>query len=139
MAAAPLRAHSHKAAVFLDRDGVLNRVLLRDGAVVFAQGRILAIGPARRLQNENPDAIVHDAGDVWGAADLIIKVKEPLPVEWPLMRPGQIVFTYFHFAADEELTRAVMKSGITAMRRRPEAFPRFSTATRTSAARRPLS
>ena len=34
-------------------------------------------------------------------ADLIVKVKEPLPDEWPLMRPGQIVFTYFHFAADE--------------------------------------
>ena len=36
-------------------------------------------------------------------------------MEWPLMRPGQIVFTYFHFAADEPLTRAVMKSGITAI------------------------
>ena len=39
-----------------------------------------------------------------------MKVKEPLPDEWPLMRAGQIVFTYFHFAADEDLTRAVMKS-----------------------------
>ncbi|MGH8921051.1 MAG: alanine dehydrogenase, partial [Actinomycetes bacterium] len=36
-------------------------------------------------------------------------------VEWPLMRSGQIVFTYFHFAADESLTRAVMQSGITAI------------------------
>ena len=36
-------------------------------------------------------------------------------MEWPLMRPGQIVFTYFHFAADENLTRAVMTSGITAI------------------------
>ena len=49
------------------------------------------------------------------SADLIVKVKEPLPDEWPLMRAGQIVFTYFHFAADETLTRAVMESGITAI------------------------
>src|SRR5207244_7766702 len=42
-------------------------------------------------------------------------VKEPLPEDWPLLRAGQIVFTYFHFAADEKLTRAVMQSGITAI------------------------
>src|SRR3954453_2295465 len=59
--------------------------------------------------------IVATAADVWRHADLIVKVKEPLPVEWPLMRPGQIVFTYFHFAADEALTRTVMASGITAV------------------------
>jgi alanine dehydrogenase len=59
--------------------------------------------------------IVPTAADVWKNADLIVKVKEPLPVEWPLMRPGQIVFTYFHFAADENLTRAVMASGVTAI------------------------
>ena len=55
------------------------------------------------------------ADDVWHRADLIVKVKEPLREEWPLMRRGQIVFTYFHFAADEALTRAVMQSGITAV------------------------
>jgi alanine dehydrogenase len=59
--------------------------------------------------------IVADAAAIWKRADLIVKVKEPLPEEWPLMRPGQTVFTYFHFAADEGLTRAVMKSGITAI------------------------
>src|SRR5207253_4193045 len=53
--------------------------------------------------------------DVWQRADMVVKVKEPLPDEWPAMRPGQTVFTYFHFAADEALTRAVMKSGITAV------------------------
>src|SRR5438477_9252360 len=59
--------------------------------------------------------IVADTADIWRRADLIVKVKEPLPDEWPAMRPGQTVFTYFHFAADEALTRAVMKSGITAV------------------------
>ena len=55
------------------------------------------------------------AEDVWKNADLVVKVKEPLPIEWPLMRSGQVVFTYFHFAADENLTRAVMASGVTAI------------------------
>ena len=40
-----------------------------------------------------------------------MKVKEPLAAEWPLLRPGQIVFTYFHFAADRKLTEAVLGSG----------------------------
>jgi alanine dehydrogenase len=59
--------------------------------------------------------IVPAAETVWQRADMIVKVKEPLPKEWPLLRRGQIVFTYFHFAADEKLTRAVMQSGITAV------------------------
>ena len=59
--------------------------------------------------------IVAEEREIWKRADLIVKVKEPLPEEWPLMREGQVVFTYFHFAADEALTKAVMKSGITAI------------------------
>jgi alanine dehydrogenase len=59
--------------------------------------------------------IVATAEEVWKRADLVVKVKEPLPSEWLLLRPGQIVFTYFHFAADEKLTRAVLESGITAI------------------------
>ncbi|MGL6073593.1 MAG: alanine dehydrogenase [Fimbriiglobus sp.] len=59
--------------------------------------------------------IITSAAEVWKRADLIVKVKEPLVEEWPLMRSGQTVFTYFHFAADEALTQAVMKSGITAI------------------------
>ena len=59
--------------------------------------------------------IVPNATTIWNRADLIVKVKEPLPDEWPLMRPEQVVFTYFHFAASEDLTRAVMQSGITAI------------------------
>ena len=59
--------------------------------------------------------IVEGADEIWARADLIVKVKEPQASEWPLLRPGQIVFTYFHFAADEALTRAVLDSGITAI------------------------
>ncbi len=63
----------------------------------------------------NGAEIVGATADVWRRSDMIVKVKEPLADEWPLMRPGQTVFTYFHFAADEALTHAVMKSGVTAV------------------------
>lgn len=59
--------------------------------------------------------IVATDAEVWARADLIVKVKEPMRAEWPHMRAGQTVFTYFHFAADRELTEAVIKSGITAI------------------------
>ncbi|MCG7309029.1 alanine dehydrogenase [Brachybacterium sp. ACRRE] len=59
--------------------------------------------------------IVPDAADVWGGAEMIVKVKEPLPSEQSLLREGQILFTYLHLAADEALTRAVLDSGTTAI------------------------
>jgi alanine dehydrogenase len=58
-------------------------------------------------------AIAPDADTVWRESEMIMKVKEPIRVEWPRMRRGQLVFTYFHFAADEELTRAHLASGAT--------------------------
>ncbi|HZW31989.1 MAG TPA: alanine dehydrogenase, partial [Isosphaeraceae bacterium] len=60
-------------------------------------------------------AIVVDPAEIWAAADLVVKVKEPQSSEWPLLRPGQTVFTYFHFAADEDLVTAILASGITAI------------------------
>ena len=58
-------------------------------------------------------SIAPDAASVWKAADMIMKVKEPIAPEWPHMRKGQTIFTYFHFAADEQLTKACMQSGAT--------------------------
>ncbi len=55
--------------------------------------------------------IAKDADAVWAAADLIVKVKEPIEPEWKRIRPGQAIFTYFHFAANEQLTQAHMASG----------------------------
>jgi alanine dehydrogenase len=59
--------------------------------------------------------ILPTADEVWARAEMIIKVKEPIKVEWPRMRKGQVMYTYFHFAADEPLTRAVMDSGAIAI------------------------
>lgn len=59
--------------------------------------------------------MVPEADQVWTKADMIMKVKEPIESEWPKMRRGQIIFTYFHFAASEALTRAVVESGCVAI------------------------
>ncbi len=57
--------------------------------------------------------ILPTADAVWKEAEMVIKVKEPIAVEWPRMRKGQTIFTYFHFAADEKLTKAHLESGAT--------------------------
>src|SRR5271166_889989 len=90
--------------------------LTRAGHTVLLQaGAGQGSGISDEQHAANGAVIVPSAADVWKRADLVVKVKEPLPEEWPLLRPGQVVFTYFHFAADERLTRAVMKSGIVAI------------------------
>src|SRR5881296_2078140 len=59
--------------------------------------------------------LLSDHAEVFQKADLIVKVKEPQASEYPLLRPGQILFTYLHLAANRELTEALMKSGVTAL------------------------
>ena len=54
--------------------------------------------------------ILPTAEEIFAIAEMIIKVKEPIECEYKLIRPNQLVFTYFHFAADETLTRAMMAS-----------------------------
>src|SRR5213596_3689182 len=57
--------------------------------------------------------ICDQAKEVFGRADMIVKVKEPLKAEFPLLRRGQILFTYLHLAASKSLTEALLKSGVT--------------------------
>jgi alanine dehydrogenase len=56
-------------------------------------------------------ATIVSVDDAWGTADLVLKVKEPLPAEFGRLREGLVLFTYLHLAADEGLTRALMESG----------------------------
>lgn len=55
--------------------------------------------------------ILPSIGDVYNVAEMIVKVKEPIAAEYSLVRKGQLVFTYFHFASEEKLTLAMMESG----------------------------
>jgi alanine dehydrogenase len=64
---------------------------------------------------ERVGARVADVAEVWESADLLLKVKEPVPEEFPLLREGLTLFTYLHVAADEPLTRALLDSGVTAV------------------------
>ena len=59
--------------------------------------------------------VVKSADEVWAKAELILKVKEPIEPEWSRIRKGQVLFTYFHFAASEPLTKAIIKSGCVAI------------------------
>jgi alanine dehydrogenase len=59
--------------------------------------------------------ILDSADEVWGTADMVLKVKEPVAEEYHRMRRGQVLFTYLHLAANADCTRALVDSGITAI------------------------
>ena len=67
-------------------------------------------GISDREYTEAGGEIVFGAEDVFASADMIVKVKEPLPQEYPMIRESQVIFTFFHFAASEELTHAMVDS-----------------------------
>ena len=60
-------------------------------------------------------SIVSEHAAVFEQGELVVKVKEPQPPEYALLRPGQILFTYLHLAASKPLTEALMKSGVKAL------------------------
>jgi alanine dehydrogenase len=83
-----------------------HRVLVERGAGVgsgFADAEYEAIGAC----------VIDSAAEVWGSAELIIKVKEPVPSEYGCLHSDLILFTYLHLAASEALTRAMRDSGVT--------------------------
>ena len=59
--------------------------------------------------------VLEPAEEVWTQADLVLKVKEPLAAEYPFLRPGLILFTYLHLAAEEQLTRILLDRRVTAL------------------------
>ncbi len=59
--------------------------------------------------------IIEDVDELWEKSEMIMKVKEPIEVEYDRMKKGQIIFTYFHFAASRQLTEAVQESGAVAI------------------------
>ncbi|MCF6508114.1 alanine dehydrogenase [Blastococcus sp. MG754426] len=59
--------------------------------------------------------VLDDADDVWAAGELVLKVKEPVAEEYPRMRAGQVLFTFLHLAADEQLTKELVTREVTAI------------------------
>jgi alanine dehydrogenase len=107
-----IKAHEYRAGMLpvgveeLSRAG--HRILVQKG---------LGLGSGiRDADYERSGAVVvEQAEEIFSSADLVVKVKEPQPSEIALLREGQLVFTYFHFAASEALTRGVLASGATAI------------------------
>ncbi|MEE9200086.1 MAG: alanine dehydrogenase [Candidatus Brocadiales bacterium] len=85
--------------------------LVKKGHTVLVEkGAGLGSGITDREYSRAGAKLVSGMEKVFSDAEMILKVKEPLPEEYTLMREGQIVFTFFHFAASKKLTKAVMKS-----------------------------
>ncbi|MEE8276400.1 MAG: alanine dehydrogenase [Alphaproteobacteria bacterium] len=82
--------------------------------VVVESGAGLGIGFADRAY-EAVGARIDDAAGVYGSADIVVKVKEPQPSEFPFLRDGQVLFTYLHLAAEPEVTTALVDSGCVAI------------------------
>jgi alanine dehydrogenase len=64
-----------------------------------------------------------EAKDVWAKADMVMKVKEPISSEYGYFRKGLVLFTYLHLAAEPELAKALVDSGVTAIGRNGRSDP----------------
>lgn len=82
------------------------------GKVVIQKGAGLTAGFTDAEYRAAGAALVNDAAKVWRSADMLLKVKEPLPAEYALMREGQTIFTYLHLAAGPELAKVLLKKKI---------------------------
>jgi alanine dehydrogenase len=74
-----------------------------------------SIGLTNEMYEKAGATIVDTAAEIFARADMIIKVKEPQPVECEMLRPNQLLYTYLHLAPDPDQTRALVKSGCTAI------------------------
>jgi alanine dehydrogenase len=83
--------------------------------VLVEAGAGLGSGLADQDYQQAGAEIVAGPDEIYARGEMIVKVKEPQPAELTKLRPGQIVFTYFHFAADRGLTEAILRSGATAV------------------------
>jgi alanine dehydrogenase len=106
----PTEIKAYENRVALEPDGAA--ALVGDGHEVFIQKDAgVGSGIADEKFVAAGASIIDDVDELWQTAEMIMKVKEPLPPEFPRCRKDQILFTYFHFAAAQELTEAMVASG----------------------------
>jgi alanine dehydrogenase len=110
----PRELKNHEYRVAITQAGVLE--LVRRGHQVLIETEAGAGSALSDAEYKNAGArILPTAEEVWGGADLVLKVKEPVPEEYHLMRRDQVLFTYLHLAANRDCTQALVDSGITAI------------------------
>ena len=91
------------------------QLIRRGHSVLVESGSGAGVGYPDADYEQAGAVIARDPEAIFAKAELIVKVKEPQPSEYPLLRPGQILFTYLHLAANRPLTEALLKSGVTAL------------------------
>jgi len=110
----PREIKVHEYRVGLVPAGV--RELVKSGHEVLVEtGAGIGIGVEDAHYTAAGAQIANSAKDIFGRADLVVKVKEPQPVECEMLRSGQVLFTYLHLAADPAQAKGLMKSGATAI------------------------
>jgi len=110
----PKEIKTHENRVALLPGGVT--AMKRNGhEVLIQQGAGVGSGFKDEEYTAAGATILDDVEELWQKAEMIMKVKEPIKEEHGRMRDGQIIFTYFHFAADQTLTEALLRSGATAL------------------------
>jgi alanine dehydrogenase len=108
----PREVKNHEYRVAMTPAGV--HEFVRNGHQVFVQAQA---GVGSSIPDDEyrraGGTILDTADDVWAAADLVLKVKEPVAEEYHRMRDGQVLFTYLHLAASRECTDALLQRGVT--------------------------
>ena len=102
-----IKTHENRVSV---TPGGAQQMTLEGHQVLVEQGAGLGSGFTDQDYSDAGAQILPTANEVWESSEMIMKVKEPIAQEYPLMREGQILFTYLHFAASKELTDAVVAS-----------------------------
>jgi len=110
----PKEIKDHETRVGLVPSGV---IALREAGhqVLVESGAGLGSSISDREYGEAGARLIPSAREVWAQADLLIKVKEPQPAEYPYLRPGLTLFTYLHLAPLPELTEKLLAAGVSAV------------------------
>ena len=110
----PKEIKNHENRVGLTASGA-RELSARGHQVLVERDAGVGIGLANEAFEAAGAQIVDSAAEVYGRAEMIIKVKEPQPAECAMLRPGQLLYAYLHLAPDPEQTRALLASGCTAI------------------------
>lgn len=109
---AEIKTHEYRVGL---TPGAVREYLARGHEVIVQSGAGAGIGADDAIYRQAGAAIAADAAEVFSKAEMIVKVKEPQPSEWVMLREGQILFTYLHLAPDPDQTKGLIASGCTAV------------------------
>ncbi|PZU51257.1 MAG: alanine dehydrogenase [Sphingomonas sp.] len=109
---AEIKTHEYRVGL---TPGSVREYVLQGHQVLIQSGAGDGIGAGDDAYRAAGAEIVADAAEIFARAEMVVKVKEPQPVEWRQLREGQILFTYLHLAPDPDQTRGLLESGVTAV------------------------